>query len=284
MKRSDPADIDAGTTTVRAGDHSFPVFDQGSGTAVVLFHGFPDSRHLWRYQIPALLDAGFRVVAPDLLGFGDAPKPKEVDAYTIPNVGRQTLQVLDALDVREFFLVGHDWGAVLAWVLAALHPQRIKKLAALSVGCPGNSGSTSYEQLQLAWYAFVFANGDDVERLVRANDWEFLRRLLRGNGDQERYFRDLTRPEALEAALNWYRANMILNFDPKKAPQLPRIRCDVLGVWSDGDDYLAEQSVARSVEKIDGSWRYVKMTGASHWMMLDKSAELNELLVDFLQE
>ena len=104
---------------------------------------------------------------------------------------------------------------------------------------------------------------------------------MRGNGDQDKYFRDLARPGALEAALNWYRANIILSFDEAQ-PKLPRIQCPALGIWSDGDDYLAEQSVRGSVELMDGPWRYVKMTGASHWMMLEKKSELSELLVDFL--
>jgi pimeloyl-ACP methyl ester carboxylesterase len=196
---------------------------------------------------------------------------------------QEVIGILDALEVDDFYLVGHDWGAVVAWFMTAYYPKRVKKLVALSVGCPGNSGTTSFEQLSRAWYAFVFAKADHVEHLLRANDWEFTRKLLRGNGDQERYFDQLSRPGALEAALNWYRANMVLNFDPEKRFSFPRIQCPVLGVWSDGDDYLAEQSVTRSVECIDGPWRYEKMSGASHWMMLEKPNELNALLVDFFQ-
>lgn len=276
-------DIESGTTNVRVGGLTFPVFDRGAGPVVVLLHGFPDSRHLWRYQIPPLLDTGFRAVAPDLRGFGDAPKPKEVDGYAIPNVAREVMAMLDALEVADFHLVGHDWGAVVAWFLAAQYPRRVNRLVALSVGCPGNSGTTSFEQLTLAWYAFVFGHAEGVENLVRANDWEFLRRLLHGNGDQDRYLRDLARPGALEAALNWYRANIILNFDAHRAAPLLRIESPTLGIWSDGDDYLAEQSVERSVECVDGPWEYKKMTGASHWMMLDRRDELNRLLLEFLR-
>jgi pimeloyl-ACP methyl ester carboxylesterase len=276
-------DIEKATKTVHVGELKFPVLDQGTGDVVLLLHGFPDSRHLWRYQIPALLNANFRVLAPDLRGFGDAPKPRDVEGYAVPNVTREVIGLLDALEVDDFYLVGHDWGAVVAWFTAAHHPERVKRLVALSVGCPGNSGTTSYEQLSRAWYAFLFANAGHVENLVRANDWEFARRLLRGHGDQERYFDQLSRPGALEAALNWYRANMVLDFDPEKRFSLPKIQCPVLGVWSDGDDYLAEPSVERSAECVDGPWRYEKMAGASHWMMLEKPEELNALMVSFLQ-
>lgn len=276
--------IEKATKTVIVDELKFPVFDQGTGPVVMLLHGFPDSRHVWRHQIPALLEANFRAVAPDLRGFGDAPKPLDVESYRISNVTQEVIGLLDALEVDEFYLVGHDWGAVVTWFMAAYHPQRVKKLVALSVGCPGNSGTTSYEQLRLAWYAFLFANAEHVENLVRANDWEFARKLLRGHGDQERYFDQLSRPGALEAALNWYRANMVANFDPENRFSLPKIQCPVLGVWSDGDDYLAEQSVTRSVERVDGPWQYEKMTGASHWMMLEKPSELNALIVDFLQK
>ncbi len=154
--------IEKATKTIRVGELRFPVFDQGTGPAVLLLHGFPDSRHLWRFQIPALLDANFRALAPDLRGFGDAPKPREVEGYAIPNVMREVLGLLDTLEVDGFYLVGHDWGAVVAWFIAAYRPERVKKLVALSVGCPGNSGATSYEQLSRSWYAFLFAKAEHV--------------------------------------------------------------------------------------------------------------------------
>ena len=278
----EPVDIEAHTRTVRSGEFSFPVFDRGEGRAVVLLHGFPDSRHLWRHQIPALVDAGLRVVAPDLRGFGDAPKPAAVEDYAIPRVVDDVLGLADALGFESFGVVGHDWGAVVAWLLAMRHPDRVERLAALSVGCPGTPGTRSVEQLALAWYAMVFRYGEGVEDLVRANDWSFLRYLSGGDGDQDRYYEGLARPGALTAALNWYRANFHLDFTASGDVEMPRVRCPVLGVWSDGDRYLTENHVRLSREQVDGPWRYERIRGASHWMMLDRPDEVARLLVEFL--
>mgnify|MGYP002761007529 CR=1 FL=1 len=107
-------DVDSATTTIEIDSGSFPVLDVGEGPVVVLLHGFPDSRHLWRYQVPALTEAGFRVVAPDLRGFGDAPRPESVEAYSAHYLVDDVMSILDTLDIQNFSLVGHDWGAAIA--------------------------------------------------------------------------------------------------------------------------------------------------------------------------
>lgn len=280
---NDPTKVSEHTDGVQVGALEFPVLDRGEGAAVLLLHGFPDSRHLWRHQVPALVEAGLRVVAPDLRGFGDAPKPEEVEAYGIPVVVEDVIGIADALGIDGFSVVGHDWGAVVAWLLAAYHPERVERLVALSVGCPGTSGMRTVEQIELAWYAMLFRYGEGVEEFVRADDWRFLRYLGAGDGDRERYLRDLSRPGALTAALNWYRANFHLDLtDP--GPPIPRIGCPVLGVWSDGDRYLTEDGMRNSEEHVDGPWRYQRVEGASHWMMLDRPREVSRLLVEFLGE
>ena len=97
-----------------------------------------------------------------------------------------------------------------------------------------------------------------------------------------RYLKDLSRPGALTSALNWYRANAKVELPSKQKAEFPNITCPVLGIWSDEDNYLTERQLRNSHEKIEGSWRYEKIRGASHWMMLDKPDELNQLLVKFL--
>lgn len=277
------ADIVKITREIEVGVDTFPVADHGKGPVVLLLHGFPDSRYLWRYQIPALADAGFRVVAPDLQGFGDAPKPEEIEKYKISVIMNQVLAMMDTLGVEEFYLVGHDWGAFVAWLIAAIHPERVQRLVALSVGCPGTSGGTTFEQLQRSWYAMLFRYSKDPENWIKANDWEFFHKLTDGDGDQERYKKDLSRPGALTAALNWYRANYHLNYKDIQNVAIPTIRCPVLGIWSDGDRYLTENHMLSSPENIDGPWKYEKIKDASHWMMLDKPEELNRLLIEFFE-
>lgn len=111
-------------------DLTFRVVDEGSGPAVLLLHGFPDSAHLWRHQIPALRGAGFRVIAPDQRGFGGTDKPQDKEAYTIEQVLGDVVALLDQLELERVRLVSHDWGAAVGWSLAALHPERVEQHAA----------------------------------------------------------------------------------------------------------------------------------------------------------
>ena len=281
--RETPSAVDVAdaTRTVEVPSGSFPVLDHGEGPAVVLLHGFPDSRHLWRYQVPALAEAGFRVLAPDMRGFGDAPKPEAVEAYALPNAVADVVGILEALGVEEVRLVGHDYGSAVAWLLASTRPDLVERLVALSVGAPGNPGTRTLEQRERSWYFYFFQFEGIAEAWLRHDDWQLFREFTREDGDQERYIEDLSRPGALTAALNWYRAN-VRPEPPDESGAYPSVTCPVLGVWSDGDHYLTEGHMTGSTAKVDGPWRYERITDASHWLMLDAPRELNELLVEFL--
>jgi pimeloyl-ACP methyl ester carboxylesterase len=279
-------DINAITKTVAIEDEPFPVADVGTGPAVLLLHGFPDSRFLWRYQLPALAAAGFRVIAPDLRGFGDAPRPTAVRPYRRPFLVADVLGILDALGVRRTHVVGHDWGAALTWRLAGSFPERCDRVVVLSVGAPGNPGWNTIAQREKSWYFDFFLKTGIAEAELMADNWKLFRDWSRGQGDHERHLRDLARPEALTAALNWYRAAFTRPMpDEAPLPRLPswdRIRRPVLGVWSDGDPFLLEPQMTLSAAVVDAPWRYERISGAGHWMMLDQPDKLNQLLIDFL--
>jgi pimeloyl-ACP methyl ester carboxylesterase len=278
-----PRTMDLGpvTKTVQTNGLSFPVVDYGSGPAVLLLHGFPDDRHLWRYQVGPLADAGFRVIAPDLRGFGDAPRPVDPKEYGIPLVVRDVLGILDAIGVQRVQLVAHDWGAAVGWRLAADHPDRIERYVALSVGAPG--GVTTIEQREKSWYIAFFRQTGVAEEELTRDGWKLFRDWARNSVDTDRYIKNLSRPGALTAALNWYRAAGAQPGAPS-AQAVPQAGCPVLGIWSDGDAYLTEIRMRTSGERIKGPFRYEKIAGASHWLMLDKPAELNRLLVGFLKK
>ena len=280
-------DINAITKTIEIKGEHFPVADAGDGPAVLLLHGFPDSRFLWRYQLPALAAAGFRVIAPDLRGFGDAPRPTTVRPYRRPFLVADVLGILDALGVQRTHLVGHDWGAALTWRLAGSYPELFDRVAVLSVGAPGNPGWNTIAQREKSWYFDFFLKTGIAEAALMADGWKLFREWSRGQGDQERYLRDLMRPEALTAALNWYRAAFTQSPpDEAPLPRLPswdRIRIPVLGVWSDEDPFLLEPQMTLSAGVVEAPWRYERISGAGHWMMLDQPEELNRLLIEFLR-
>src|SRR5690349_14304775 len=124
---------------------------EGEGKTVVLLHGFPDSHRLWRNQVPALRDAGFQVVVPDLRGYGGSDKPADVELYAIPFLAGDVLGVLDQLGVERAHVVGHDWGAALAWAIGAFAPERVDHLVALSVGHPGAFVAAGLPQREKSW-------------------------------------------------------------------------------------------------------------------------------------
>lgn len=146
-----PADKVASTVDIQSG--SFPIIDGGTGPAVFLLHGFPDSRYLWRYQVEALFDAGFRIIAPDMRGFGGAPKTDQVEAYRKKRARQDVLSVLEALNIDRCRVVGHDWGADVAWSLADNRPNTVEQLAILSVGEERNGDLKPWER---SWYFWFF--------------------------------------------------------------------------------------------------------------------------------
>jgi pimeloyl-ACP methyl ester carboxylesterase len=266
---------------VRGDGVELDVLDEGSGPAVLLVHGFPDSSHLWRHQVPALVAAGLRVIAPDLRGLGASDRPARVEDYRISRSVADLLAVLDALGVERARVTGHDFGAVVAWLLAALHPERVERLVAMSVGHPGGQQRT-IESREKAWYTLLFQFHGVAEELLSRDDWRLLREWLRDEGDVERYVADLSRPGALTAGLSWYRANMhpARQLEPRR--QVPPVAAPTLGIWSSGDHYLTEAQMVDSGEHVTGPWRYERIDGASHWMQLDATERVNELLVEFL--
>jgi pimeloyl-ACP methyl ester carboxylesterase len=258
------------------------VLDEGEGRPVLLLHGFPDSSRLWRHQIPALTGAGMRAIAPDLRGLGDSDKPEGVKQYAISRSVADMVAVLDALEVERVHVVGHDFGAVVAWAFAAYLPDRVDRLVAMSVGHPATGRIRSTQDREMAWYQLLFQFEGLAEELLPRDDWRLLRDWVRDDGDVERYVADLSRPGALTAGLSWYRANLDPRFELTPRPPVPPVAAPTLGLWSSEDHFLAEHRMIRSGEHVTGPWRYERIDRASHWMQLDRPGVINALLLEFL--
>ena len=142
----------------------------GAGRPVVLLHGFPDSGRLWRHQVPALAGAGFQVVVPDLRGYGRSAKPEAVDSYSLRTLAGDVLAVLAHRGIDRAHVVGHDWGAALAWVLASVAPGRVDHLVALSAGHPSTFRRT-LEQCEKSWYMLLFQFPGIGERWLTQDNW-----------------------------------------------------------------------------------------------------------------
>ena len=271
------------TELIEANGLQFYVRDQGSGAPVILLHGFPDTGDLWRNQVPALNKRGFRTIVPDMRGRGRSSKPPAVSDYRLSTIVRDVTGILEALGIERAHIVGHDWGAGVAWLTAALAPQKVDRLVAISVGAPGTGAKPTLEELQKGWYRLLFLFEGTAEELLQRDDWYLFRLFLGGASDTEAYVKTLSEPGALTPALNWYRANLPVQaiLGRTGGLHLPMIKADTLGIWSTGDLYLTEEAMTRSEQRVQGRWRYERFDG-SHWVPLDQPDRLNQLLLEFL--
>jgi len=254
---------------------------EGEGPPVVLLHGFPDSGRLWRHQVPALVAAGFRTVVPDLRGYGASDKPAEVEAYSLPYLAGDVVAILDGLGIERAHVVGHDWGAALAWGLGSLLPDRVDRLVALSVGHPLSFVSAGLAQREKSWYMLLFQFEGVAEEWLSADDWHNLRAWGR-HPDTDAVIAELEKNGSLTPALNWYRANVPPRSFVDPPLVLPPVPAPTMGVWSSGDFALTEQQMLGSEAHVSGPWRYERVEGPGHWMQLEAPDAVNELLVDFL--
>jgi pimeloyl-ACP methyl ester carboxylesterase len=273
-------------TRIELDDVTLSVVDEGEGPAVLLLHGFPDRAEMWRRQVDTLVAAGYRVVAPDLRGFGDSDRPQEPGAYRMRVLVGDLTGLLDALDVDAASVVGHDWGAGLAWAFAMRRPERTRRLVALSVGHAGTGPAAGVAQRRLSWYMLWFLLPGVAEQALPADDWAFFRTWAWDGEDHpglRRQVADLSRPGALTAALGWYRANVDpVRFAALEAGSVPHVSCPTMGVWSDQDPFLGEEQMAGSGAFVDAEWRYERLSGVDHWIAERAPEALDALLLDFL--
>ncbi|MFF7780237.1 alpha/beta fold hydrolase [Streptomyces tanashiensis] len=259
----------------------------GEGPAVLLVHGFPDSHHLWRHQVPALNDAGFSTVAPTLRGFGASERPEGGPAAFHPgkHVG-DLIELLAHLDLDRVHLVGHDWGSGIAQAVTQFFPDRVRSLSILSVGHLASIRSAGWEQKQRSWYMLLFQLAGVAEDWLARDDFANLREMLGEHPDAEAVIEPLRAPGALTAALDIYRAG--LPAEVQFGADLPAVplpeSVPVMGMWSTGDRFLTERSMSGTAAFVSGSWRYERVEDAGHWLQLDQPEKVSELLLSFLKE
>jgi pimeloyl-ACP methyl ester carboxylesterase len=253
----------------------------GKGRPVVLLHGFPDSGRLWRHQIAPLADAGFKVIVPDMRGYGASGKPADVGDYHVAYLVADVNAVLDEAGVERAHVVGHDWGAAVAWAMAAMTPERVDHLVALSVGHPSSFRAGGFEQYEKSWYMLLFQFEGVAEHWLSDNDWARFRDWS-GHPDADAVIGELEANTSLTPALNWYRANVPAESYIADPLVLPQIAAPTMGVWSTGDLALTEGQMTRSETHVSGSWRYERLEGPGHWMQLEAPTDVNRLLLDFL--
>jgi pimeloyl-ACP methyl ester carboxylesterase len=262
------------------------------GQPVILLHGFPEFWYGWRKQIEPLAEAGYRVIVPDQRGYNLSDKPKGIKSYSLDKLADDILGLMDALGYKKVNLIGHDWGAVVAWALAIWHPERLHKLGILNVPHPAvmlnflRRGDP--EQLRRSWYVFAFQIPWLPEYFLRRNNWRNAVRVLRGSGkihtftneDIAEYKGAWSQPGAMTAMVNWYRA--AARYLPKMLKD-GRVKIPTLMLWGMQDVALSHRMARLSVDYCDDG-KLVFFEDATHWVQHDEAEAVNQLLIEFLSK
>ncbi|MGW4500629.1 alpha/beta fold hydrolase [Micromonospora sp. NPDC004336] len=251
------------------------------GAPVLLLHGFPQHGGEWDDVVPHLHAAGLRTYALDQRGYSPGARPEAVEAYRMPELVADAVAVLDALGVDAAHLVGHDWGAMVAWDLAARHPERVRTLTAVSVPHPAAMAHALAEdpgQKARSAYIALFRKPGKAEKALLALGATGLRRMLHGVGGDERvatYADPMRRPGALTAALNWYRA-----MSRRDMAATGPVRVPTTFVWSDRDIAIGRTAAEACAGQVSADYRFVELTGVSHWIPDEAPAPLAEAILD----
>lgn len=266
----------------------YHVRDSVSGEeTVLLLHGMPDDGMMWQRQITALTEAGYRVLCPDMLGYGLTDKPEETERYKTTAVVNDLVTLLDSLGLDKIHLIGHDWGAVTGWDFAIALPNRLKSYVAMTVGHPVAwfEDSFKFERMRWNWYV-LFHLDPRAPETYREGKGRLLQEVLQSHPDKERVVERLLKPGVLEAMLNWDKANSLTEAIIAMARgdfnELPPVTVPTFGISGVKDPFMWESQMHHSNRFVAAEWRYESLADAGHWLMLEQPEKINHLLLDWL--
>ena len=286
-----PGSVEVAERQVVVGDLTFDVWEAGpdDGELVLLLHGFPQSKDSWAEVIEPLATAGYHVVAPDQRGYSPGARPVGDESYVITELVGDVTGMADALGADRFHVVGHDWGAAVAWTTAALAPERVLPITGLSVPHPGAYAAAQADptsgQLESSGYVDTLVAPDAPEALS-ADGGAGIRLLLEASGLEgpsvdvfvERMADD---PAAVDGAVAWYRANDLRS---DLGGALPPVEVPALFVWSTDDVAITQGAADRNADFMAGPSTYEVLPGVSHWIPEQAPDEVVALLLDHLAD
>lgn len=296
-----PADVETTELATPAGSFTVLAGGPADGELVLLLHGFPQSRHTWRAQVPALAAAGYRAVAPDQRGYspGARPDPSDPAGYHVDHLVEDVVALADSaagvgglagdgndLEGRRFHLVGHDWGGAVAWLTATRHPERLASLTVLSRPHPrsfrrafradadGQQHRSRHHRAFLDPATGPMLLEDDARRLRRT-----LREARVPDAHVEEYLSVLADPAALEAALDWYRAAS----GDLTAMDAPVVTVPTLYVWGDDDASVGAAAARGTADFVTAPYRFEALPGIGHFATDEQPERVNDLLVEHVR-
>lgn len=261
------------------------------GPLLILLHGFPEFWYGWKHQIPAFVEAGYRLCVPDQRGYNLSDKPATVADYNLDELAADVIGLVDALGVEQTYLVGHDWGGAVAWWTANKYPDRIKKLGILNV--PHHAVMRRHirdnrRQQFRSWYIALFQVAWLPENLIRWASYRPFSWALHKSSrpgtftpeDLERYRRAWSQPGAVKAMINWYRASRQVR--PARLAG-PHITVPTLMIWGVNDPALGREMAQPSIDLCQDG-RLIYIDDVSHFVQHEAPQRVNRLLVEFLTD
>jgi pimeloyl-ACP methyl ester carboxylesterase len=276
----------AETREISVGGLTFTVDRSGpaDGAPVLMLHGFPETRDMWRHQLDALGREGFLAIAPDQRGYSVRARPDGLEAYATEHLVADALGLMDALGAPRFDLVGHDWGGQLAWLMAARHPERVRSLSALSRPHPAAFARAMAEdaaQAERSRHHRAFREDGAVARMREAK-LKPLREAIIAQGvppaQAGTYLETLMQPGGIEGAMAWYRASGIA------AADTPAVVVPTLYAWGEDDATVGRRAAELTADYVTGPYRFVALEGAGHFLVDQFPDRISALLVDHLRE
>lgn len=268
----------------------------GGDRLVLLLHGFPECWYSWRHQLKALGDR-YHVVAPDMRGYNLSDKPPRVEDYRMEHLVDDVLGLIRHFGAREAAVVGHDWGAGVAWAVAQRHPEYVWKLAALQVPpMAAWRDNLTLKQALRSWYMLFFQIPGLPEWLISAGDFAAIERAFKTtvarpgsftDSDIAVYKKALREPFALTAAVNYYRANFVRLFlrRPRKSAEEMsdgHTRVPTLFIYGGQDHAIVPETVRNVGAYVDAPYREVRIATSAHWVQNEAVEEVNFALGAFL--
>ncbi len=275
------------TQSISAGGLVFTADVGGSpnGELVLFLHGYPQTRYTWRRELPVLAERGYRVCAPDQRGYSAGARPSGIDSYRVERLVGDALSIADASGHERFHLVGHDWGGHLAWVIAALNPDRVRTLAVISRPHPRaflQAMKTDRRQSARSGHHTAYLKAEATDELL-ANDAVRLRAIFKRSGvpdpDAEAYLATVGHRAVLDAALNWYRA--VSRYDIK-SNNVPAVTVPALYVWGNADQTVGRAAAEGTCNWVDSAYRFVELLGVGHFVTDEAPGVFTTELVEHL--
>ncbi len=276
--------LDTGTVSLHVAEAG-----PANGPAVILLHGFPEFWFCWRHQIDALAGAGYRVIAPDQRGYNLSDKPEAIADYDLEPLANDVLGLVKTLGLREYALVGHDWGAAVAWWVAQKNPAGLCGLVIMNAPHPvlwRRAMDEDPVQRKLSRYVRLLGIPVLPELMIRAGGYKGLADAITestrpvSSSELEEFRKAWSQPGALTGMINWYRAILRRRFP--SPPPSKGIAVPTQIIWGAKDRY-ASLFLADASQTLCANARLTVLDNATHWVQHDEAERVNTILLDFLK-